>query len=145
MHRKLRVDATPAEQFACLREIPGLSAADCREVMRRLRDDDTGKATCHAPEVKFPLARKMLQCVKLPGPKGLTVYFNSLAMLMNEKVQRSPLFATLLQEAMIRTNNHLTLIIFSDEANPGNVLHQTPSQDKSGLRVFLGAPSCFCR
>ena len=53
MKRKLQVDATPAEQFACLREIPGLSAADCRQVISRLRDDDRGKATCHAPEVKF--------------------------------------------------------------------------------------------
>ena len=28
MKRKLRVDASPAEQFSCLQDIPGLSAAD---------------------------------------------------------------------------------------------------------------------
>ena len=123
MKRKLQVDATPAEQFACLRDIPGLSAADCREVISRLRDDDRGKATCHAPAVKFPIAHKMLQTLSLPGPKGLKVHFNSLAMLVAEKAQRSPLFSALLEEGMKRAKNHLTLIVFSDEANPGNVLH----------------------
>ena len=92
-------------------------------MIKRLRKDDKGVATCHAPAVKFPVAHKMLERMILPGPKGLTVYFNSLSLLLAEKVQRSPLFYTMLQEAM-KTNKHsLTLIIFSDEANPGNVLH----------------------
>ena len=144
MKRKLAVDGTPAEQFACLREIPGLSAADCREVIARLRDDGKGVTTCRAPAVKFPVAHKMLQAVKLPGPKGLTVHCNSLSMLVAEKVQRSPLYATLLQAAMKASQNQLTLIIFSDEANPGNVLHaRHPRKTNLVYASFLELPVVF--
>ena len=86
----------------------------------------------------------MLQAVTLPGPKGLTVHFNSLAMLVAEKVQRSPLFSTLLQEAMKRAKNHLTLIVFSDEANPGNVLHaRHPRKTNLVYASFLELPVLF--
>ena len=138
MKRKLRWDATPAEQFACLRDIPGLSASDCREVIGRLREDDKGVATCQAAQLKFPVAHKLLRSVTLPGPKGLTVYYSSLSLLVAEKVQGSPLFATLLQEAG-ELQNQLTLIIFSDEANPGNVLRARL------VHLLLGAANPICR
>lgn len=120
------------------------SRAKRREVISRLRDDDKGVATCHAPAVKFPVTHMMLQSVTLPGPKGLTVYFNSLSMLVAEKVQRSLLFAALLQAALQRAQSQLTLIIFSDEANPGNVLHaRHPRKTNLVYASFLELPVLF--
>ncbi|CAL1156155.1 unnamed protein product [Cladocopium goreaui] len=81
--------------------------AEATGVIARLRDDGKGVTTCRAPAVKFPVAHKMLQAVKLPGPKGLTVHCNSLSMLVAEKVQRSPLYATLLQAAMKASQSQL--------------------------------------
>ena len=115
-----------------------------REVVSRLRDDDKGVATCHAPAVKFPVAHMMEQSVTLPGPKGLTVYLNSLSMLVAEKVQRSLFFAALLQAALQRAQSQLTLIIFSDEANPGNVLHaRHPRKTNLVYASFLELPALF--
>ena len=65
-------------------------------------------------------------------------------MLVAEKVQRSPLFSTLLQEAMKRAKNHLTLIVFSDEANPGNALHaRHPRKTNLVYASFLELPVLF--
>ena len=144
MKRKLRAEDPAAEQFASLREIPGLSAADCREVIRRLRNDDKGIYTCWKQKGKFPMAHKMLQSVQLPGPKGLQVFCNSLPMLVAEKVRRSPLFARLLRVALEKRQGKLTLIIFSDEANPGNVLHaRHPRKTNLVYACFLEFPILF--
>jgi hypothetical protein len=144
MKRKLVADASPAEQFHTLRQIPGLSAADCREVIHLLREDDKGVHTCHRQEQKFPEASKMMREVRLPGVNGLVFHYNSLPELVYEKTLRCPLFATMMKEAMKVANGNLTLVIFSDEANPGNILHgRHPRKTNLVYASFLELPCLF--
>ena len=121
MKRKLNAEDAPAEQFQALRQIRGLSQADCRRVIALLRDDEQGQATCRAQHLKYPEAGALLREVTLQESK-LVVYVNTLPDLIQEKTNRCALFAHMLAEAIRTNGNMLTLLIFSDEANPGNIL-----------------------
>eukprot|EP00435_Cladocopium_sp_Y103_P009783 s146_g2.t1 len=144
MKRKLVVDASPAEQFHALRQIPGISAADCREVIKLLREDDKGHDTCHKQSQKFPDANRLLRQVRLPGANGLIFHYNSLPELVYEKALRCPLFAAMMKEGMKVGNGNLTLILFSDEACPGNVLHgRNPRKTNLVYASFLQMPCLF--
>jgi len=44
--KRLREEDTPAQQFAALRQVKGLSIQDCRSIVSLLGDNDYGKRTC---------------------------------------------------------------------------------------------------
>lgn len=121
MKRKLDPSATPVEQFQALRQIRGLSHEDCRRVITLLRDDEQGAATCRKQHLKYPQATKLLREVKLPN-SNLAIHLNTVPDLIQEKVDRCGLFAYMMLQALKKGSNALTLLLFADEANPGNIL-----------------------
>ena len=118
MKRKLNAEDAPAEQFQALRQIRGLSQADCRRVIALLRDDEQGQATCRAQHLKYPEAGALLREVTLQESK-LVVYVNTLPDLIQEKTNRCALFAHMLAEAIRTNGNMLTLLIFLTKRTQG--------------------------
>eukprot|EP00435_Cladocopium_sp_Y103_P059873 s2323_g21.t1 len=134
MKRKLDPSDTPVEQFQALRQIRGLSQEDCRRVIGLLRDDERGAATCRKDAQKYPQASKLLREVKLPDT-NLVVHLNTVPDLLQEKIEQCGLFAHMMKEALKKGSNALTLLMFADEANPGNILAARHPR-KSNLYYF---------
>ena len=134
MKRKLDPSATPVEQFQALRQIRGLSHEDCRRVITLLRDDEQGAATCRKQHLKYPQATKLLREVKLPD-SNLAIQLNTVPDLIQEKVDKCGLFAYMMLQALKQGSNALSLLLFADEANPGNILAARHPR-KSNLYYF---------
>ena len=122
MKRKFSATDTCRAQFAELRSIPGLPHARCRELVAFFRDDGRGGHCCKREEEKFPEMASISRTLTLPGEVPLDVPYNALPELIHMKAQACPLFAAQMAAALEATNGALTLILFSDEATPGNVL-----------------------
>eukprot|EP00435_Cladocopium_sp_Y103_P048206 s1331_g14.t1 len=134
MKRKLDPSATPVEQFQSLRQIRGLSHEDCRRVITLLRDDEQGAATCRKQHLKYPQATKLLREVKLPD-SNLAIHLNTVPDLIQEKADGCGLFAYMMLQALKKGCNALTLLLFADDANPGNILAARHPR-KSNLYYF---------
>ena len=136
MKRKLRTSDSAWEQFQTLQQVKGLSHAQGREIVQLLREDDTGHATCRTNNLKYPNARPLAATVThATDAHTLRVHLNSLPDLVQAKVERCPLYAKLLEDAVQRTHGRLTLVLFADEAQPGNVLNVRQVR-KSNLIYF---------
>lgn len=134
MKRKLNGSDTAVEQFQCLRQIRGMSQENCRQVIALLRDDQRGLATCRKEHLKYPQAGKLLREVNVPET-NLKVYLNTVPDLLQEKANNCELYAYMLKQALKAGRNSLTLLLFSDEANPGNILAARHPR-KSNLYYF---------
>ena len=122
MKRKLDWLDSPLNQFQTLRQVRGLSQAECREIAQLLREDDKGKRTATREVNKFPWAASLLKTLHHPDYAELRVYSNDLCDLIRRKMETCPLFALLFTQAVKKHAGKLTLIFFADEAQPGNVL-----------------------
>ena len=130
MKRKLRTSDSAWEQFQTLQQVKGLSHAQGREIVQLLREDDTGHATCRTNNLKYPNARPLAATVThATDAHTLRVHLNSLPDVVQAKVERCPLYAKLLEDAVHRTHGRLTLVLFADEAQPGNQLECSPSAE----------------
>ena len=132
--RKLRVDDDPLTQFQTLRQLPRLSQADCRQVIGLLRDDDAGRCTASREHHVYPKASKLVQKHWSGTKKNVPVYVNSLPELLQAKVDVCPLFARLLSDAWKDCGGRLTLVVFSDDATPGNIL--AARQPKKSCMIY---------
>ena len=117
--RKLRANDDPLSQFQALRQLPRLTQADCREVIQSLRDDDVGRRTGVREHHAYPAASKLMRSVLAGDGKDVPVYLNSLPHLLQAKVEACPLFSRLPSDAWEVHNGQLTLVVFSDDATPG--------------------------
>eukprot|EP00435_Cladocopium_sp_Y103_P016590 s5818_g4.t1 len=120
--RKLRAQDDPLTQFQSLRQLPRLSQEDCRQVIALLREDDVGKRTGTREHHAYPAASKLVRQLWSGDDKKVPVYVNSLPDLLQAKVEACPLFARLLSDAWEKQGGELTLVVFSDDATPGNIL-----------------------
>ena len=134
MKRKLNPSDPPVRQFQALRQIRGLSQEDCRRVIGLLRDDDRGAGTCRKTPQKYPQAGKLLREVTVPDT-NLVVHLNTVPDLLQEKITHCGLFASMMKQALLRGSPALTLLLFADEANPGNILAARHPR-KSNLYYF---------
>ena len=134
MKRKLYPSDTPVQQFQALRQIRGLSQEDCRRVIGLLRDDGLGAATCRKNAQKYPQAAKLLREVTVPDT-NLVVHLNTVLDLLQEKINHCGLFASMMKQALQVQGPALTLLVFADEANPGNILAARHPR-KSNLYYF---------
>ena len=123
--RKLCPEDTLLEQFHCLRQIPQLSHADCRRVLELLNDDKDHKGTFTASKVhqKFPVTLPAVrELVLQDGKERCVFHVFSLPECFQNKVNACPAFAESFDIALEASQNALELVLFWDEAVPGNVL-----------------------
>ena len=98
-----------------------------------LRDDEVGRRTGVREHLAYPQASKLLQKIMAGERKDVPVHMNSLPDLLQAKVEACPLFARLLSDAWERNDGQLTLVVFSDDTTPGNVL--APRQPKKSCMI----------
>ena len=132
--RKLSVDDDPLTQFQTLRQLPRLSRADCRQVIGLLRDDEAGQKTASREYHMYPKASKLMQKQWSGEKKDVPVFVNSFPDLLQAKVDACPLYRRLLSEAWEDYDGKLTLVLFSDDATPGNIL--APRQTKKSCMMY---------
>ena len=132
---KLRAGDDPLQQFHCLRQLTNLSQADCREVIGLLRDDELGRRTGTRQEQVYPLASNLIRQLWSGETQDVEVFVNSLPCLLQAKVDACPLFARLLSDAWEEHGGQLTMVIFSDDATPGNIL--AARQPKKSCMMYV--------
>eukprot|EP00435_Cladocopium_sp_Y103_P004786 s4498_g1.t1 len=132
--RKLNADDDALKQFQALRQLPKLNQSDCRDVIRLLRDDDVGKRTGTREQHAYPNAAKLVCRLWSGANKTVAVHVNRLPELLQAKVEACPLYARLLSDAWERHRGELTLVVFSDDATPGNIL--APRQPKKSCMIY---------
>ena len=132
--RKLRASDDPLAQFQALRQLPRLSQADCREVIALLRDDSVGRRTGTREQHAYPLATKLIRQLSSGENNDVEVFVNFLPDLLQSKVDACPLFARLLSDAWEENGGQLTLVLFSDDATPGNIL--AARQPKKSCMIY---------
>ena len=123
--RRLCPDDSLLDQYRCLRQIPQLSHADCRKVLELLNDDKEHKGSFTASKVhqKFPVTLPaMRELVLRDGKERCVFHAFSLPECLQNKVNACPAFAECFDIALAAAHNSLELVMFWDEAVPGNVL-----------------------
>ena len=133
--RKLCVHDKPVQQFECLRQLPTLTQKDCRDVIDLLREDGKGQATGTKEKNKYPLSCHLLPEIWTGKDDKVQVFVNHLPDLLQAKVTHCSLYARLLHEALEKRNNALTLLMFTDECTPGNIL--AARQPKKSIMCYF--------
>eukprot|EP00435_Cladocopium_sp_Y103_P070585 s87_g35.t1 len=104
---------------------------DCRQVIGLLRDDGAGKRTGTREYHAYPAASKLVRQLWSGDDK-------------KAKVEACPLFARLLSDAWEKQGGELTLVVFSDDATPGNILAaRQPKKSCMMYCSFLELPVLF--
>ena len=114
--------ATCADQLRALRAVPGVPQTRCRELVAFLRGDSRGQSCGKNKGEIFRDIKHIFRTLKPFGDIPLEVPYNALPELINYKVSACPLFAAQMAAALDAANGSVTLVLFSDEATPGNVL-----------------------
>ena len=136
--RPLRPEESLEEQFQALRQIGSLTAAQCREVVQLVREDEKGAATCKRQRLRHPKSFSCLRPLQIPScyDEGVeTAWMMSLPAVLQAKVEACPLYRKSMEVAMRKHNNHLTLILYQDEVSGGNILNPNQAR-KSNLTYF---------
>eukprot|EP00435_Cladocopium_sp_Y103_P048264 s612_g14.t1 len=142
--RKLKKEDDPLTQFQTLRQLPRLSQADCRQVIGLLREDDAGHRTGCREHHVYPKASKLRRLLWSGEKKDVPVYVNSFPELLQAKIDTCPLYGRLLSEAWEKHAGNLTLVVFSDDATPGNILAaRQPKKSCMIYASFLELPILF--
>lgn len=120
--RRLDPAAPLGEQFQALRQIPNLDLQDCRAIVALLNQDHkkTGAHVAKKRWIAYPNA-----CVALGDPlliDSSRFPCLSVAKVVQHKVNSCEFFKECLLEALRDNNNELDMVVFWDEAVPGNVL-----------------------
>lgn len=123
--RKLDADASFAQQFQALRQVPSLTQAQCHQVIDLLHCDEkrTGARSCQRLQQKYPVALPALrEVIAESEEKTLNIPVFSVAEAVQMKVNTSCFFKECLFHAMAANDNNLELVFAWDEAVPGNIL-----------------------
>ena len=115
-------DGTKVDKFRCLRQVPGLTSQQCRDVLDIVHEEEgeSFRHTAKAQAQKFPEASKMIREIKLPGNGVMAIA--SLPQVLNAKLQKSTFLQEMAARAVKQHGNQWDLILAWDEATPGNVL-----------------------
>ena len=140
MKRK-RVDEQHSflDNFYALRQIKTLNVKQCKAVLELLHPEDAGGSTASRVQHRYPQAIAALREVKVPSAissETQSVWYMHVPTLVEQKVLACPLYRACLSNAAKAHSNSLTLICFSDEVTPGNLL--SPIQPKKSNLVYIG-------
>lgn len=123
--RKLNAEDSFTEQFQALRQVKSLTHVQCRSVMTLLNADQErqGTRSCTKEHQLYPAAAPAARRVPLEvGGKRIEVNMFSIANVTQNKINACPLFRESLEVALKKNRNNLDLLLFWDEAVPGNAL-----------------------
>lgn len=134
--RKLDKSAPLAQQYQHLcAEVPKLSGELARQVLEVLHagEESTGKRAAHRAKHAYPAALPVLRQIPIHATSAeKQIYVVSLPQLIQSKVNSCALFRSSLEWAIKKKGRSLELLLFWDEAVPGNVL-SPDLQRKSAL------------
>ena len=134
--RKLDTSAPLAQQYQHLcAEVPKLSGELARQVLEVLHagEESTGKRAAHRAKHAYPAALPALRQIPIHATSAeKQIYVMSLPQLIQSKVNSCALFRSSLEWAIKKKGPSLELLLFWDEAVPGNVL-SPDLQRKSAL------------
>lgn len=146
--RKLDTSAPLAQQYQHLcAEVPKLSGELARQVLEVLHagEESTGKRAAHRAKHAYPAALPALRQIPIHATSAeKQIYVMSLPQLIQSKVNSCALFRSSLEWAIKKKGPSLELLLFWDEAVPGNVL-SPDLQRKSALTyvTFADFPATF--
>ena len=111
--RRLDPQAPPKEQFSALRQIRTLTQAECREVVALLHEDDAGRKTCSRLSQVHPKALPCLRELRVATDDGmLTVYYMSLAEMVQTKVNTCPFYAESVRRIRDLDSRHVRFVLY---------------------------------
>ena len=137
------LEQSPAEQFAALRQLKGVTPATCRRVIATLREDGAGKRTCQSQKASHALSQPCLRHLEIPAIEDgnfVTMPCMSLPALVQAKVNACALYKAMLHEACQAHNGELTMVFYTDEVTGGNVL-SAPQARKANL-IYVNWLEC---
>ena len=123
--RKLNADVSMSEQFQTLRQVKSLTHVQCRSVMTLLNADQKKRGTrsCSRAHQLYPAAEPAVRKVPLEvDGKKIEMNLFSIAAMTQNKINSCSLFRECLETALEKTGNCLDVLLFWDEAVPGNPL-----------------------
>lgn len=121
--RKLDVAGDPAELCRGLAEERGVSFRLARRLVAALHPSGQGQRVSARPQNAFQDVWDLATTVPVPCERPLSVDMAQLPALVDKKMQTCPLYRSMVETAMAKRQGRLTLIVFSDESQAGNVLH----------------------
>ena len=146
--RRLDTNAPLGAQYQHLcHEIPKLQGNLARQVLDVLHagEKETGRGVASRLSNIYPAASPTLRKIPLHADHAEKhLYVASLPHLVQSKVNSCALFRSSLKWALEKTGPHLELVVFWDEAVPGNVLNPDLRR-KAGLTyvTFADFPATF--
>ena len=113
------------DQFQSLRQIKTLSHAQCREVMTLLSrgEEKTGGRAATREKHLYPFASGAIRQVSLRDEdRSIPLYMFSLSEITQKKIDACPFFRECFEAALETRGPSLELLVYWDEAVPGNIL-----------------------
>ena len=140
--RRLDPQAPPKEQFSALRQIRTLTQAECREVVALLHEDDAGRKTCSRLSQVHPKALPCLRELRVATDDGmLTVYYMSLAEMVQTKVNTCPFYAESVRRIRDLDSRHVRFVLYADDTQGGNTLNAVATRKATLIYgLFLDFP-----
>ena len=123
--RKLAAADPLLEQFQTLRQIKTLSHAQCREVMTLLNrgEEQTGGRAATREKHVYPFASGAIRQVPLQDEdRSVSLHMFSLPEITQKKIDACLFFRECFESALATTGTSLELLVYWDEAVPGNIL-----------------------
>lgn len=140
--RKLDLEAPLADQLKdIIKGIPKLDVQTAREFLQLLHGDEknTGSGTGHKRKEIFREALATMQLCPLDmAQPGRQMWMVSLPALVQRKVDSCALFQECFRQALQKRRNHLELLIYWDEAVPGNPL--SPDLSRKSALTYASFP-----
>lgn len=117
-NQRLEPQSSSLEIFTALRQLPALTAADCRRIVALQSSDGvTGTRTATRPEHIHPVSSTCLEtcAVKDASEGDIQVPYMSLQKLLQAKLSSSKLFATCFDDIFARCGRCIRVIVYNDE------------------------------
>ena len=133
--RKLDVHDAPQDLCRNLAREPGVGLRLAQRLVSALRADGQGKRTCSRQSQRFRDVMDLVTAIDVPSPKPLSVDMALVGPLVQRKMEACPLYRCMMEQAMGQREGRVTLVLFSDEAQTGNVLGARQSR-KCNLAFF---------
>ena len=129
-------------QFQLLRQIPSLTKAQCRQILSVVREDGKGSRSMSRQSEVYKDVLPAFPQLRLQGKQAgeVSLPYLHLPTILDVKAAKCPCFQRALESAA--QQNNLTMIFYSDECTPGNVLAPDTTRKSCMVYVsFLGLPT----
>eukprot|EP00435_Cladocopium_sp_Y103_P024579 s448_g6.t1 len=139
--RKLSSSDSLLDQFQSLRQIRTLTHVQCREVMTLLNhgEEKTGKRSAAKEHMLYPVASPAAREIALQVcDVSVSRHMFSLPAITQNKINACPFFRECFEAALQKHNNALELLLYWEEAVPGNVL--APDLRRKAAMTYVSYP-----